>query len=174
MYYFLHKKINLTYKYKTPKTFDELRQWQCFVLGLKTPRTVDECYKITNHTCSSKEFIYSSLKLNKRKYSKMLTFNNFFTRKNKLDANILKRTKYKTATNLLRPVHTVRFFLLRLRFLPLQQMGYTGLNGSVHTKGLWQHHQLLCKPLWAKINRSHKSHSVNEPLIQTLILVDLS
>ena len=30
-------------------------------------------------------------------------------------------------------VHTVRFFLLRLRFFFSQQMGCTELNGSVHT-----------------------------------------
>ena len=52
--------------------------------------------------------------------------------------------------------HSAFFFWLRLRFLPSQQMGYTGFNRSVHTMRLRQHHQLLCSPLWAKINRSHK------------------
>ena len=56
------------------------------------------------------------------------------------------------------------FIWLRLRFLLSQQMVCTGLNGSVHTMRLEQHHQLLYSPLWTKPNRSHKSHSVNGPL----------
>ena len=40
------------------------------------------------------------------------------------------------------------FFLIR--FLLLQQTGFTGFNGSVHTMRLQQHHQLLCCPLQAK------------------------
>ena len=49
--------------------------------------------------------------------------------------------------------HGVIFFPDWPRFFLLQQKGCTGLNGSVHTLPLWQHHQLLCSPLQAKPNR---------------------
>ena len=39
-----------------------------------------------------------------------------------------------------------------------QQIGCTGLDGRVHTMRLRPHHHLLYSPLWAKTNRSHKSH----------------
>ena len=50
--------------------------------------------------------------------------------------------------------HSVIFFWLRLQFFLLQQMGCTGLNGTVHTMRLQQHYQLLYSPLIAKTNRS--------------------
>ena len=46
-----------------------------------------------------KKFIYSSSKLNNN-IVKCLTFGNFLA-KNKVHANILKRTEYKTSANLL-------------------------------------------------------------------------
>ena len=40
-------------------------------------------------------------------------------------------------------------------------MGYTGLNGSVHTMRLRQHHQILCRPIVSK-NKSQSQIAQSE------------
>ena len=49
-----------------------------------------------------------------------------------------------------RPVTTVRFFWLQLRFLLSQLLGCTELNGRVHTMWKWQPHPASTRPIVSK------------------------
>ena len=122
------------------------------------------------HILAGNDWRIASLNLNRVHYK--IAVGNFFSENAGNSLKIFRNcpiARHKLIMNLSHTSETKGsftlcvFFWLRLRFPLSQQIGCTGLNGSVHSMRFWQPQQLLYSPLWAKTNRSCKSHSVNGP-----------